>query len=92
MTWTIDYSREARDQIAALDKETARRIRDKMNDVERAPSPRALGKALTGPLAGLWRYRVGKYRVICDIKDDVLVVLALAVGLRDKVYRAPRRP
>jgi mRNA interferase RelE/StbE len=49
--------------------------------------PRALGKALKGPLGDLWRYRVGDYRVICDIQDKVLTVLVLRVGNRRDVYR-----
>ena len=48
--------------------------------------PRSLGKALTGPLGELWRYRVGDCRVICDIGDDALRVLVVRVGSRDKVY------
>ncbi len=42
---------------------------------------------LTGNLAGLWRYRVGDYRIICDILDEELVVLALDVDKRDSIYR-----
>ncbi len=50
-------------------------------------SPRGSGKALTGPLGGLWRYRVGDCRVICDIQDDVLRVLVVQVGHRREIYR-----
>lgn len=49
--------------------------------------PRNLGKALTGLLSKLWRYRVGDCCVICDIQDDALRVLVVRVGSRDKVYR-----
>ena len=49
--------------------------------------PRNIGHALTGPLGGLWRYRVGNCRIICDIQDDVLRVLVVRVGSRDRVYR-----
>jgi mRNA interferase RelE/StbE len=54
-----------------------------------APSddPRAMGIALKGPLGDLWRYRVGDYRVICDIQDKVLTVLVLQIGNRREVYR-----
>lgn len=45
-------------------------------------NPRASGKALTGPLGGLWRYRVGDYRVICDLQDGALRVLVVQVGNR----------
>ena len=49
--------------------------------------PRAIGKALKGSLGDLWRYRVGEFRVICDIQDKVLTVLVLRVGNRREVYR-----
>ena len=48
--------------------------------------PRRFGKALTANLSGLWRYRIEDYRVICQIQDDKLVVLALKVGHRREVY------
>jgi mRNA interferase RelE/StbE len=42
---------------------------------------------MTGPLGGLWRYRVGDYRLICDIQDGALCVLVLQVGKQREVYR-----
>ena len=52
-----------------------------------AEHPTLRGKPLTANLAGLWRYRVGDYRVICDIQDGELVVLVLQIGRRREVYR-----
>ena len=49
--------------------------------------PRRLGKALKGPLGDLWRYRVGDYRILCDIQDGTLAVLVLQIGNRREVYR-----
>ena len=48
--------------------------------------PRALGKGLTANLKGLWRYRIGDYRLLCAIEDDRLVILALTVGHRSDIY------
>ena len=48
--------------------------------------PRRFGKALKANLAGLWRYRVGDYRVLCELRDNELVVLVIAVGHRRDVY------
>ena len=88
LTWTIEYTASARTQLRKLDKQSARRIVDYMNErVAGLENPRNLGKALTGPLGELWRYRVGDCRVICDIQDDALRVLVVRVGIRDKVYR-----
>lgn len=49
--------------------------------------PRQRGKGMAANLAGLWRYRVGDYRLICDIQDDEMVVLVLQVAHRSEVYR-----
>ena len=50
-------------------------------------NPREIGKALRGRLSGHWGYRVGGYRVICEIRDSALVVLVVEVGGRGDVYR-----
>jgi mRNA interferase RelE/StbE len=49
--------------------------------------PRSTGKALTGPLGGLWRYRIGDYRVICSIEDAILRILVVEAGHREDIYR-----
>lgn len=50
-------------------------------------NPRVHGKALTANLNGYWRYRIGDYRIISEIKDDQLVILAIAVSHRRDVYK-----
>ena len=50
-------------------------------------NPRAYGKPLVADRKGLWRYRIGDYRMICAIEDDRLVILALSVGHRSSVYQ-----
>lgn len=88
MVWTIDYAETAKEQLRKLDKQTARRIVDFMDErIAGQQNPRSTGKALTGPLDSLWRYRVGDYRVICDIQDGALRVLVVQVGNRRDVYR-----
>jgi mRNA interferase RelE/StbE len=88
LAWSIEYAETAKRQLRKLDKVTARRIVDFM-DERIAPSddPRTLGKALKGSLGDLWRYRVGDFRVLCDIQDRVLTVLVLQIGNRREVYR-----
>lgn len=49
-------------------------------------NPRILGKALKGNHAGEWRYRIGDYRLICQIHDDKMIILAVAVGHRNSIY------
>ena len=89
MAWTIDYTATARKQLRKLDKQTARRIVDFMDErIAAHEMPRSTGKALTGPMLGAyWRYRIGDYRIICDIQDSALRVLVIEIGNRREVYR-----
>lgn len=88
MAWTIEYTETAKKQLRKLDRVTARRIVDFMDErVAASGDPRGLGKALKGSLGDLWRYRVGDYRIFCDIQDEVLKVLVLQIGNRREVYR-----
>ncbi|NLZ09884.1 MAG: type II toxin-antitoxin system RelE/ParE family toxin [Alcaligenaceae bacterium] len=88
MVWTIEYTETAKGQLRKLDKQTARRIVDYMDErIAGLDNPRSTGKALTGPLGGLWRYRVGDCRIICDIQDDELRVLVVHVGNRSAIYQ-----
>lgn len=72
-----------------LDKVVARRIRQYLIDrVAVADDPRALGMALQGSeRSGHWRYRVGDYRLVCEIQHNRLVVLVVEVGHRREIYR-----
>ena len=70
-----------------LDRQTARRIIAKLREISQLEDPRSTGKALVGNLAGLWRYQVGDYRIICDIEDGVLVILVVDIAHRSTVYK-----
>jgi mRNA interferase RelE/StbE len=88
LAWKIEYAETARKQLRKLDRLTARRIVDFMDErIAPNANPRAMGKALKGPLGDLWRYRVGDFRVLCDLQDGVLTVLVLRIGNRREVYR-----
>ena len=89
MAWTIEFSDRAADQFRRLDKVVAKRIRKFLLErIADADSPRALGLALQGEqFSGLWRYRVGDYRLICEIRDKALVVLVVQIDHRREVYR-----
>lgn len=88
MAWTIKFSPKGRRQLAKLDKEAAKRIRGYLKDrISILERPRELGAPLSGSLEGYWRYRVGDYRVICDIRDAELVILTISIGHRKEVYQ-----
>lgn len=89
LVWRIELTATAARQLAKLDKGEARRItaflRHRLAPVD---DPRSSGKALTGPQFGTyWRYRIGDYRLICDIQDRALCVLVIEIGHRREVYR-----
>lgn len=88
MVWQIELSATAAKQLEKPDRHDAKRIaaflRERLASVD---DPRQLGKALTGPLGGLWRYRVGNYRIICDLQGKRLIILVLEIGHRGAIYR-----
>lgn len=86
MTWQVEYAKTALKQLGKLDRPTAARILDYMDDTVDGRNPRDRGKALVGDKAGLWRYRIGNYRVICSIDDGRCIVLALEIGHRSNIY------
>ena len=88
MAWKVEVAQSAAKQIAKLDRAAQQRIyRFLVDKIESSPDPRQQGKALQGDKRGLWRYRVGDYRLICDLQDKRLIVLVLIVGHREDVYR-----
>jgi mRNA interferase RelE/StbE len=87
LAWTVEVSDFAEKQLRKLDKPIQRRLLDWLEDrIEGCKNPRHFGEPLRGEMAGLWRYRIGDYRIICEIQDQQLVVLALAVGHRREIY------
>lgn len=55
--------------------------------IDETDNPREHGKALVGEYKGLWRYRIGNYRLICAISDVELIALTLAVGYHKDIYK-----
>ena len=83
----IKFSEHADKVLRKLDKTISNRILKEINAISKLENPRLKGKALIGNKAGFWRYRVGDYRIICDIEDAVLVILVVEVNHRSKVYK-----
>ena len=87
MAWTVEVSAFAEKQLRKLDRPIQQRLIDWLDDrIEGCKNPRHFGEPLRGDMAGLWRYRVGDYRIICGIQEGRLIVLALAIGHRRKIY------
>jgi len=88
LAWRIELTGEAHKKLAKLDRSEAKRIRDYLRHrLEPLDNPRRLGKPLKGRLGELWRYRVGNYRLVCELRDEVLVVLVVRIGKRSEIYR-----
>ena len=74
-------------QLKKLDSAISKRVLDYLEQIELLDDPRSRGKALTSNLSGLWRYRVGNYRILCRINDDRLIITVIEIGHRSTVYR-----
>jgi mRNA interferase RelE/StbE len=89
LVWRIELTATAVRQLARLDKGQARRITTFLRERPATlDDPRSAGKALTcSKLGTYWRYRVGDYRVICDLQDGALLILVVEIGDRKEIYR-----
>ena len=89
MAWRVEFSKGAQKDLIKLDAPGRGRVLRFLADrVQGSDDPRMLGEALKGPVAGrYWKYRVGDYRIICDLQDDLLLVLVVRIGDRREIYR-----
>ncbi|AVL70642.1 Toxin RelG [Oligella sp. MSHR50489EDL] len=85
MAYKIFYSDKAKKELSKLDKPVAKRIHNFL--IERViQNPKQQGGFLKGTLAEFWRYRVGDYRIIAQIDEDILTVLVIRIAHRKDVY------
>ena len=86
-SYRVEYSPKALKDIHKFDPSVARLIVTWVRkNLEGCSNPHIHGHGLSGNLAGLWRYRVGDYRLIAEINDDRVVILMLEIGHRGKIY------
>lgn len=87
MNWDYSFDERALKELKKLGRQAQSEIIAYLDErVAGDAEPRRFGKGLKADLAGLWRYRVGDYRILCQIKDRELLVLVVAVGHRKNVY------
>ena len=85
--YTVVFSERAKKQMKKLDKHVAALIIGWIEkNLENCENPRVHGKGLVENKSGQWRYRVGDYRIICEIQDDKIIILVLDVGHRRSIY------
>lgn len=88
MSWRVETTARFDKEFKKLDRYTQQIIKGWIvKNLIDTDNPRARGKGLTANRSGQWRYRIGDYRLICQIQDDQLVILALSVGHRSIIYR-----
>ena len=86
--WRLEFSKRADKQLSKMDPGIRRVILAwLLKDVDGCEDPRAHGKGLTANKSGKWRYRVGDYRILCEIRDEELVVLTIEIGHRSDIYQ-----
>lgn len=87
MKYTVQYTAGAIKNLKKLDKHTQALILGWIEkNLMNCENPRQHGKCLTANRSGQWRYRVGDYRLICEIEDDKIVILILSIGHRREIY------
>lgn len=87
-SWRVQFDRAAVRDLRKLGRQAERLILRYLRErIAGADNPCRFGHALTGDHKGLWRYRVGDYRIVASIEDDVYVVLVVTIGHRREVYR-----
>lgn len=88
MSWDYKISERALKQLKKLDKQASAQIIRYLDErIAGTEDPRQWGKQLKGELNNLWRYRTGDYRILCQLQDDIFIVLVLEVGHRKTIYR-----
>lgn len=89
MVWQIEFDSEAENDLKKIDREMQRRIMRYLRErIATGKDPRRFGAPLRRELCGLWKYRLGDYRIICRIEDKKVVVYVIRIGHRKDIYKA----
>jgi len=88
LAWTVRLSDDAKRDLQKLDKTLQKRITSFLLDrLQTTDNPCLTGKALQGRFSGLWRYRVGDFRLLCRIENNELIILVIEIGHRKEIYK-----
>jgi mRNA interferase RelE/StbE len=88
LKWKIELSDNAISNLKTLDKIIQKRIIKFIKvRLETHENPRRIGSSLKGKLSGLWKYRIGDYRLICKIDDSIIEILVIHIGHRKNIYK-----
>lgn len=85
--YKVELSKDALRQLKKMDRQTAAMLVGWIEkNLQGCENPRQHGKGLTANRSGQWRYRVGDYRIIAEIKDNIVTIIVLEVGHRSTIY------
>lgn len=84
--WALETSPQFDTAARKLDRQVAHRVKAYLDEVCELEDPRSRGKGLTGVLTGYWRYRIGDYRVLVEVRDAGLIIIAITLGHRSSIY------
>jgi mRNA interferase RelE/StbE len=89
LAWQIEFDPAALNDLSKLDRQIQKRITNFLHErLENIDNPRNIGGPLRGEVLGrFWKYRVGDYRLVCDIKDKIIKIIIINIGHRKEVYR-----
>ena len=86
--YKVEFTESAVKQLKKLDKQTVRVIKNwVIKNLVNTPDPRLHGKALKGNLKGIWRYRVGDYRLFASIEEEIITISIFEIGHRRDIYK-----
>lgn len=87
MTWLVRFDDPAKKELAKLDRKAAKDILKFLRErIATDKDPRRFGGPLRRNLSGFWKYRVGAFRIVADIQEETIIVLALRIAHRSRVY------
>lgn len=88
MSWTYKLAERALNQLKKFDPQTRKRIINYLDDrIAGTDNPRQWGKQLKGEFKNIWRYRIGGYRILCQLQGKVCIVLVVDIAHRRDLYR-----
>ena len=88
MAYKVLWSKKAEKELSKIDKTQAKLLYSWVEkNLDDCINPRKFGRPLTEEWQGFWRYDIGKYRIICDLQDESVIILVVKIGHRREVYR-----
>ena len=90
--YEVKFTESAEKDLKKLNKSIAKLLKKWISEnLIGTQNPKQRGKALTGNFKGLWRYRVGSYRIVAEIKNDILLILIIEISDRKETYKDKKR-